>query len=312
MVEVAWCGVCGSDLHLIVDGWGRPGDVFGHEWSGVIVELGPGVEDFEIGQAVLAGDAPRCGRCTACIEGRPSQCSEAEPMTGRFDGAFATHVLSRVESLRAVPDGLDLRTAALAEPLAVALHAVTRAEIRARAEVLVSGAGPIGALVAAVLVHRGHTVHVVEPAAARQELAAELGAQVITPSELATFDMSQVDTVAELAFDIVIETSGRREAIEAGFQQLRRGGRLVLVGTGMDQPRFDPNRMIVMELTVCGAFVYDADGFERAMDLLAAGILPVDVLIDTAEYGLDGVAEAAARLAAGEHAGKVMIAPNRR
>jgi 2-desacetyl-2-hydroxyethyl bacteriochlorophyllide A dehydrogenase len=230
-------------------------------------------------------------------------------MTGEFDGAFATHVLCRADRLRVVPAGLDLRTAALAEPLAVALHALTRAELPPRARVLVSGAGPIGALVAAVALHRGHEVHVVEPAPSRQQLAARLGAVVVSTGQLASFDMTQVDTQAETAYDSVIETSGKRSAMEAGYQQLRRGGRLVLVGTGMERPRFDPNRMIVMELTVCGAFVYDADGFERAIELLASGHLRTEVLIDDVEYGLDGVGEAAARLAAGEHAGKVMIVP---
>jgi 2-desacetyl-2-hydroxyethyl bacteriochlorophyllide A dehydrogenase len=311
LVEVAYCGMCGSDLHLIVEGWGRPGDVLGHEWSGVVVETGPGVEVFATGQAVLAGDSPRCGACAACRAGRPSQCEATEAMTGEFDGAFATHVLCQVERLRAVPDGLDLRTAALAEPLAVALHALTRAELAPESRVLVSGAGPIGALVAAVALHRGHEVHVVEPAPTRRQLAAQLGAVVVSPEHLACFDMTQVDTQAEVAFDSVIETSGRRSAMEAGHQQLRRGGRLVLVGTGMERPSFDPNRTIVMELTICGAFVYDVDGFDRAIELLAGGHLPTDVLIDEAEYDLAGVAEAARRLAAGEHAGKVMIVPGR-
>jgi 2-desacetyl-2-hydroxyethyl bacteriochlorophyllide A dehydrogenase len=309
VVEVAYCGVCGSDLHLIVEGWGAPGDVLGHEWSGVVVETGPGVDGFTVGQAVLAGDPPRCGDCAACRAGRPSQCEALEPMTGQFDGAFATHVLCPTDRLRAMPPGLELRTAALAEPLAVALHALTRAELPPSGRLLVSGAGPIGALVAAVALHRGHPVDVVEPAPARRRLAAELGAAVVAPEDLPTFDMTQVDTTAEVTYDAVIETSGKRVAMETAFQQLGRGGRLVLVGTGMEQPRFDPNRMIVMELSVCGAFVYDADGFDRALELLATGDLRTDLLIDDAEYGLDGVGEAAARLAAGEHAGKVMIVP---
>lgn len=82
-----------------------------------------------------------------------------------------------------------------------------------------------------------------------------------------------------------------------------------MVGTGLQLPSFDPNRMIVLELSVCGSFVYDEGGFARALELLGSGSFPVDVLIDAAEYGLDGVGTAAARLAAGEHAGKVMIVP---
>jgi (R,R)-butanediol dehydrogenase/meso-butanediol dehydrogenase/diacetyl reductase len=311
VVRVDYCGVCGSDLHLIAEGWGTPGDVMGHEWSGVVVHAGPAVADLRPGDAVMCAPAPRCGVCDACAAGLPSQCEGQEKMTGEFDGAFATHVVRDRRSVMTVPDGLDLRTAALTEPLAVALHAVTRSGISAGQDAMVLGAGPIGALVAAVLVSRGHRVVVVEPSPARQDLARRLGvAEVRHPDELRTFDMAQVDTLADDPVHVAFDTSGKRAAMEAGFHQLRRGGRLVLVGTGMEPPSFDPNRMIVLELTVCGAFVYDEGGFSRAADLLASGSLPVDALIDQVEFGLDGVAEATERLFRGELAGKVMIRPN--
>jgi len=309
VVEVSYCGVCGSDLHLIEDGWGTPGDVLGHEWSGRVVEVGEGVE-LSPGDPVVGGPAPRCGECRACLAHQPSQCEGQSRMTGRFDGAFATHVVRDRHSVIPVPPGLDLRTAAIVEPLAVALHAISRAGVRDDDEVLVSGAGPIGALAAAVLVRRGHRVVVVEPAPARADLARATGvAAVRHPDDLPTFSMAEVDAIAPEAVDVAIETSGRREAIELAFQQLRRGGRLVLVGSGMEAPSFDPNRTVVLELSVCGSFVYDEDGFDTALDLLASGGLPCDVLIDPVEYGLDGVATAASRLVRGEHAGKVMIRP---
>ena len=312
VVAVEYCGVCGSDLHLIDEGWGTPEDVLGHEWSGVVVAVGDEVVGLGPGDAVIGGAEPRCGVCEACVDGMPSQCANQDPMTGRFDGAFATHVVRDRRTVLPVPADVDLRTAALAEPLAVALHAITRSGIRAGQDALVMGAGPIGALIAATLVARGHRVVVVEPAPVRAQLARRLGvADVRAPEDLGVFDMSQVDTLADDAFHVAFDTSGRKAAMEAGFHQLRRGGRLVLVGTGLEPPSFDPNRTIVLELTICGAFVYDADGFEQALALLASGDLPVDVLIDDAEYGLDGVAEAAARLARGELAGKVMIRPNR-
>ncbi|MBM3663906.1 MAG: zinc-binding dehydrogenase [Actinobacteria bacterium] len=311
LIEVAYCGVCGSDLHLIDEGWGTPGDVLGHEWSGVVVTAGADV-DLSPGTAVVGGPSPKCGACPACAAGRPSQCENNPKMTGTFDGAFATHVVRDVTHVLPVPAGLDLRTAALVEPLAVALHAINRGQVAPGNRVLISGAGPIGALAAAVLVDRGHHVVVVEPAPTRQELGRALGvAAVRRPEELPMFNMAQVDTIAEESFHVAIETSGKRVAMETAFQQLQRGGRLVLVGTGMEQPSFDPNRTIVLELTVCGSFVYDDGGFETALELLAAGTLPTDALIDQVEYGLDGVAEAVARLARGEHAGKVMVRPDR-
>ena len=313
VVQVSYCGVCGSDLHLVDEGWGRPGDVLGHEWSGVVVAVGSGVSELAPGDQVLGGPGPRCGTCEACLAGRPSQCADQDAMTGEFDGAFATHVVRDTDHLLTVPDGMELRTAALAEPLAVALHAISRSGIQVGQQAMVMGAGPIGALIAATLVVRGHRVVVVEPAPTRQDLARRLGVdQVRHPDELRTFNMAEVDSMVDDAVHVVFESSGRRTAMEAGYHQLRRGGRLVLVGTGMEPPSFDPNRMIVLELSVCGAFVYDEDGFDRALELLGSGELPVDALIDDVEYGLDGVAEATHRLAHGEHAGKVMIVPGKR
>ena len=311
VVEVDYCGVCGSDLHLIIEGWGTPGDVLGHEWSGTVVETGPGVTGFAVGDRVLAGAAPRCGSCPACMAGMPSQCENQDPMTGEFDGAFATAVLTKADRLLPVPEGMDMRTAALAEPLAVSLHSINRADLHGTCDVLVQGAGPIGALAAAALLRDGHRVTVSEPAASRAALAEAIGATVVHPDDLPTFDMSQVDTVADRAYDATIDTSGKPAAIDLGFQQLRRGGTLVMVGTSLDRPSFDPNRMIVMELTVRGSFVYDADGFELALGMLADPAFPSDALIDDTEYGLDGIAAAAEALTNGTHAGKVMIRPGK-
>lgn len=235
-------------------------------------------------------------------------------MTGHMDGAFATHVVRARRGLLAVPPGLEARVAALAEPLAVALHGLSRAglgEGSTPVDVLILGAGPIGALAAAVAVVRGHRVTVAEPWPARAELARRVGvAGVLHPSDLTVFSMVEVDAVSDPAYDVVIETSGRASAMEAGFCQLRRGGRMVLVGTGAERPRFDPNRFVVMELTVSGSFIYDANGMLDALGMLAAGVLPVDVLIDEAEFGLEGVAVAAGQLASGELVGKVMIRPS--
>jgi (R,R)-butanediol dehydrogenase/meso-butanediol dehydrogenase/diacetyl reductase len=97
--------------------------------------------------------------------------------------------------------------------------------------------------------------------------------------------------------------------MECGFNQLGRGGHLVLVGAGIEAPSFDPNRLILNELTVSGSFVYDAGGFERALELLGSGRLPVDVLIDPEDVSLQGLGQAMQKLAAGEVAGKVMVVP---
>jgi len=311
LAEVSHCGVCGSDLHMVIEGWGKPGYIGGHEWTGTIAAVGPDVKRWAVGDLVVGGPSPKCGRCRRCLEGQPSQCeNRSGSANDDHQGAFAGFILLDAHSLLALPDGLSMRDAALAEPLAVALHGITRSGVSEGDRALVIGAGPIGALTIAALVARGITALAVEPAPARAELAAQLGAErVLHPDELETFPMWEPERISDLAVDVVLECSGKRVAIEAGFNQLRRGGRLVMVGAGIEAPSFDPNRMLLNELTVCGSFVYDADGFERALELLASGKLRTDLLIDPVDVTLDRLGEAMQDLATGRIAGKAMVVP---
>lgn len=314
LVEVGHCGICGSDIHLVLDGWGRPGVVEGHEWTGVVAAVGPDIVDWTPGDHVVGGPAARCGRCRRCRAGQPSQCEDR----GRsmvddlgLDGAFADYVLVDQRSLLPLPAGLSPRAAALAEPLAVALHAITRGQIGPDDSVMVLGAGPIGALSVAALVARGlGPITVVEPGAARQQLARDLGAAaVLHPDDLEVFPPWEPDRIADGAVDVVLECSGRKDAIEAGFCQLARGGRLVMVGAGIDAPTFDLNRMLLNELTVTGSFVYDEGGFDDALALLASDGFPVDALIAPDDVPLDRLVDAMRDLAAGAIAAKAMVVP---
>ena len=217
----------------------------------------------------------------------------------------------RATGVLRLPDGLSSRHAALAEPLAVALHGITRSGIAPGDTAMVIGAGPIGALTIAALRAMGvDEVTAVEPSASRQTLAREVGAtDVISPSDLETFPSWEPEKISSRAAHVVLECSGKKEAMEAGFHQLRRGGVLVMVGAGIEHPTFDPNRMILNELHVCGSFVYDLGGFERALELLSSDSFPVDRLIDPEDVPLNGVADALEALATGRIAGKVMVVP---
>lgn len=325
VVEVSHCGICGSDIHVIMEGWGAPGTVEGHEYTGTIVAVGPDVEGWAVGDEIVCGAAPRCGTCEGCRAGRPSQCSNRGGVMGtagddesdsgdRADeqtGAYATYTSVDARSLLRLPPGLDLRTAALAEPLAVALHGITRSEIQPGQSSMIFGAGPIGALTLAVLRTMDvGAVCMVEPNGNRQQLARDLGADVVVhPDDLEMFSVVEPDRVADRAVHVVYECSGKKPAMEAGLCQLRRGGRMVMVGAGIEAPTFDGNRILLNELTITGSFIYDADGFERALDLLASGALPTGVLIEPDDIGLDEIGDAMRALARGDLAGKVMVVP---
>jgi len=312
LVEVSHCGVCGTDIHMVLEGWGRPGSVGGHEWSGRIVAVGPGVDErWVAGASVVGGELVGCGACPMCADGRPSLCQRRPPVTGSgHDGAFAGYVVTPATGLLPVHDGVSLRAAALTEPLAVAMHAITRSGARVGDRVLVTGAGPIGLLAVAALRAQGvDDVVVSEPAASRRERATAVGASVVVePADLRPPPLP-MDLIDE-PFDVVLECSGRADAMEVGLSQLGRGGRLVLVGTGMHAPRLDNNRILLNELLITGAYNYDGGGFAAALELLASGRLPVDDLIEPDDVPLSGLLDAMLKLASGDLAGKVLVNPH--
>ena len=120
LVEVSHCGICGTDLHSVLEGWGRPDSVGGHEWSGVVAEVGKAVRDYVPGDRVIGVAKPGCGSCRLCVDHRPSLCTQrASPGVDDFQGAFADFIATSADSVMSIPTALSLREAALAEPLAV-------------------------------------------------------------------------------------------------------------------------------------------------------------------------------------------------
>jgi (R,R)-butanediol dehydrogenase/meso-butanediol dehydrogenase/diacetyl reductase len=308
LVEVAECGICGSDLHMVFDRYAKPGAILGHEWSGVVAAA-PGDSAWVPGDRVVGTSSPGCGRCRPCRRGRPSVClNRPTPDFAGYRGAFCQYKTVAADGLIRIPDSLPTRVAALAEPMAITLHAVRLADVHADDRVLVTGAGPVGLLVVAVLRARGISdITVSEPSAVRRRQALAVGAaRVVTPDTLETPPMAL--PVAE-PYAVVFECSGHAGALEAGFGQLDYAGTLVVVGTGFEPPRINQNRMIIFELEVIGAYNYDDEGFGPAVDLLDDGHLPFDALIEPDNVALSDVMVSMERLARGEIPSKVMVQP---
>jgi 2-desacetyl-2-hydroxyethyl bacteriochlorophyllide A dehydrogenase len=310
LLEISHCGVCGTDLHLVMEGWGVPGSIHGHEYSGVVVAAGDEVTQFAVGDRVVGGPPAGCGACVLCARGATHLCLE-RPRAGLsvFHGAFARYMKVPATSCYGVPAGLDLRVAALCEPTAVALHGVLRSDAWADSRVLVTGAGPIGLLTVAVLRAMDvDDITVSEPNPKRRELVRAVGAStVVTPDSFVRPELPM--DVVDAPFDVAIECSGRPDAMELALQQLQRRGTLVLSGTGMTAPAFDPNRIILNELIITGSYEYVAADYVSALEFLASGALPTDLLIERDDVPLTGVQRAMEQLVAGELAGKVMVIP---
>jgi 2-desacetyl-2-hydroxyethyl bacteriochlorophyllide A dehydrogenase len=308
LVEVANCGICGTDLHLVLERYAKPGDVLGHEWAGTVAKEGFSGE-LELGTAVVSDTVPGCGTCRACVSGRPAVCLDRPPPDfSSWDGAFCRYRKVQASRLLRVPDGLSTRHAALTEPTAIAIHCVTLSGAAPGDRVLVTGAGPVGALTVAALAASGvKDITVSEPSEIRREHALAVGAAgVVHPEELPS---APTGRPVKDPYNIIFECSGNAAAAEAALDQLDYAGTFLFVGTGHAMPRVNHNRIIVMEQILLGAFNYDAAGFAPALDLLASGQLPLDILIEKRDVPLDGVLDAIERLSRGEIAGKVLVRP---
>jgi 2-desacetyl-2-hydroxyethyl bacteriochlorophyllide A dehydrogenase len=310
LVEISHCGICGTDLHLVLERYARPNSILGHEWAGTIAAVGPEVAGWEIGARVVENPTPGCGECRACLRGRSSVCLRREPpdLLAFTSGAFCRYKVVPASRLLRVPDALSTRAAALTEPTAIAIHTLNLSGVTPEDRVLVTGGGPVGLLTTAALRARGiDEVTVSEPAPLRRQRALAVGAaRVITPDTLARAPMGR--PVAE-PYTIAFECSGNAAAAESAFDHLDYAGTLVFVGTGHEMPRINHNRAIVLELSIVAAYNYDIEGFAPALELLASGRLPLDGLIEADDVLLDDVLGTMHRLAAGELPGKVMVRP---
>ncbi|SDP49716.1 L-idonate 5-dehydrogenase [Streptomyces sp. cf386] len=278
LVAVRYGGVCGSDLHY----WrhGGVGDfrlkepmVLGHEVVGTVVSYGSHADEASgpaPGTAVAVHPATPCGVCPECADGRRNVCRDTRYLgsAARFphvQGGFAAHVTVPAEQLRALPAGLELRRAALAEPLSVALHAVRRAGEVAGKHVLVTGAGPIGCLVVAAAKAAGAArVTVTDLLPAALEYARIAGADTLVRAD----DPDDAGWPAEV--DVAIEASGVAAGLDTCLRLVRRGG--VVVQLGMLPPGQSPfagNLVVSREIELRGAFRFDTE-FDDALELLAA------------------------------------------
>jgi L-iditol 2-dehydrogenase len=308
LVEIAECGICGSDLHMVLEQYAKPGSILGHEWSGVVVSGAAGT-DWASGDRVVGSPTKGCGTCRPCRRGRPSVCLRRTPADFLgWRGAFCRFKAVSADNLLRIPDSLASRAAALTEPTAIALHAVRLGDVGPDDRVLVTGAGPVGLLIVAVLRAQGVAdITVSEPSAGRRRQALAVGAtRTVTPD---TLEEPAMGVTVREPFAVAFECSGHANAAERALVQLDYAGTLVIVGTGFEPPRVNQNRMIIFELEIVGAYNYNAEGFDPAVALLDSGTLPLDALIEPNDIGLGEVMAAMERLARGEIPSKVMVRP---
>jgi (R,R)-butanediol dehydrogenase / meso-butanediol dehydrogenase / diacetyl reductase len=313
VLQVAYCGICGSDLHATEPSAVplEPGTVLGHEFSGVITQSGSDL--FQPGDRVIGLPLQECDECrptgTGCRDRLGILCPRNRiiGMSAAVPGAYAEYLRMPAHHALKVPDGLDLRHAALTEPLAVGAHAVRMAGPLLGARVLVIGAGPIGLAVSLFARAAGaRHLAVSEIAPARRNHAARLGAAVIDPR--AEDPGAAFTRLAGGPPDIIFECVGVPGVLRQCIELAPLRGRVIVVGVCRQEDTLLPRVAIRKELSLQSVLGYAAEEFALVLDMLAAGRIDAAPLI-TAVIGLDEVPALFESLRKPNPHAKVLIAP---
>lgn len=306
-IEVAYTGICGTDLHVFhgsMDARVTQPAIIGHEMSGRIAALGDGVTGWSIGDPVTVMPLDWDGTCPACLAGNQHICQNLNFIGIDSPGALQGSWNVSADVLVGLPESLRLDHAALVEPVAVSVHDVRRSGLVPGEKAVVIGGGPIGVLIATTAREFGGEVVVIELDPTRRQAVADLGFQVLDPTAT-----DQVEWVTQwtggAGADVVFEVSGAASAVLGATDLAKVRGRLVVVAIHPQPRPINLQRLFWRELTIIGARVYERPDFEKAVELLDAGVIPADLLITRIEP-ISATADAFAALEAGQ-AMKILI-----
>ena len=280
-LRVAYVGLCGTDLHILhgnMDARVQLPLVFGHEMSGIVAAVGADVTGWTVGQAVTVMPLDWDGTCPACLAGNQHICQNLDFIGIDSPGALQPLWNVPAATLVALPAGIALDAAALVEPVAVAVHDVRRSELVPGDKAVVIGGGPIGVLIATVARAFGADVAVIELDPKRRAQIATLGFETLDPRE--TDQVAWVESwTSGVGADVVFEVSGSAAAVLGATSLAKVRGTLVVVAIHPTPREIDLQRLFWRELRILGARVYQRTDFERAVELVADGTIPSDVLI---------------------------------
>jgi len=302
------CGLCGSDVHAVALGFARPGQILGHEFSGRVAEAGPGVTGWRDGQPVAVNPLGSCRACRACGAGMPFRCEQVPNLGITAPGAYAQYVAVPQGQLVALPEGMPAELGAHAEPLAVALQAVSQAGVGPDDAVLVYGIGPIGlSVIMALRLAGADHITAAGRSAGRRAAAAAVGADAVIDTR--QLSVTRYAQQAGLRFAAVLECSGAPGSFAEALSLLEPGGSLVEVGLTGETAAVPLPRLVGDGLRLAGTCAFSYPAYEAAVGHIAAGRVPVTALISE-RVSLDDTPEALVRLREPGELVRVLTRPN--
>ena len=273
LIEVAYAGICGTDLHIMKGEWKcNTPVILGHEFCGHIADVGANIKGLRKGDRVVAGNpASTCGACYHCRGGNALMCKQRISMGYMINGAFAKYVAVGKENIHRIPDEVSLEEAALCEPLSVAVRAMTeRFSIHAGDRVLVSGVGPVGLLCMAVAKAEGATTILCGIDNDEQRLACgrSMGADLTVNVEKENVEAIVKDQTDGRGVDVAVECAGAAASLETCFQTVRKEGTVIQVGIYSKPFQVDFDQIVMNELQVYGVYGFVWSSWGKSLVLL--------------------------------------------
>lgn len=285
LINVKRAGICGTDLHIYHGLFSkvRPPVTLGHEISGSVVAVGPGVSGWNPGDPVtVESEAFSCGKCQLCTSGFTNLCPDRLALGYGVDGGFATYLVARHTALHRLPEGISFLEGALCEPLAVAVHAVMeRVDLQKGSWALITGPGPIGLLVLEVAHLAGGRIIIAgtRKDQVRLQIAADLGADAVIQVDRTDLG-AQVETLTEgRGVSTAFECSGSGKALADCVECTARRGAIVQVGLFGGKVEADLDGIAMKEIELKGAFTHNHQTWNKAIALLASKAIDLRVLI---------------------------------
>jgi L-iditol 2-dehydrogenase len=283
LIEVRAAGVCGTDIHIYYDEFPTaPPVVMGHEFAGIVAEVGDGVTTCHPGDRVTSETYFFiCGSCEFCRDGFPNLCPSRKSIGSGVNGAFAKYVLVPQHNIHHLPQHIDEFAGALTEPLACCVHALELTRVEPGETALVSGPGAIGLLTAQVAKAAGAKVVMLGTDAdeARLEMARNLGADVVLNVQAAPTKVVIYEMTRGLGADVVFECSGAAPSAQTCLDLVRRRGRYAQVGLFGQPIHWDLEQVCYKELQVSGSFASVPSAWRKALALLDSGQVQTEPLI---------------------------------
>lgn len=307
LVQVGACGICGTDIHII-DGEFPPTTypiIIGHEFGGTIVDVGPDVVGFKVGDRVGVDPTLNCGECHYCQRGQGNLCERFNAVgVGHHPGGFAECVAVPERSVYILPEGMDFKAAALIEPVSCVVHGFHLLKPQVGESYLIYGAGPMGLQNAQLARFNGaRVVGIIDINPSRLEIARSFGFDVVGTS------LAEVGHVAPHGFDNVIEATGKTKVAEIAIDAVTRRGKLLQFGVCPpgEKAAFDMFKIYNEEISIIGSMAV-LNSYAPAIEALQAGALDTEKMV-THTFPLDQFHEAVAVVRRGEGL-KVQIAPS--